>query len=260
MAYDLILSLGGSCAVANQLKTRGLRLFSLPFDWLYCTSPKTLEALSVAFKDDFSMWMLDENLVELPQEAYDKASAKFQYEDQLTGYRFIHDFRDSKEKILTDVREKYEYRIKRLYEKLTEASSIALCFDSNFGNCQEALLALRDVLLKKFGETKKIDCYWVEFQAECHCVETPVEGFFHYSFTHPKTDYIFGVHPTFEFEFMDAFQLTNKFKSEERGKGRIFYLARTHKGIKLWLWRFSRSLFSFTVTIGKRAYEIRIGR
>lgn len=32
--HDLIVSLGGNCAAALQLKRRNLRLFSLPFDYL----------------------------------------------------------------------------------------------------------------------------------------------------------------------------------------------------------------------------------
>ena len=35
VSYDLVCSLGGNCAAAFQLGFRGLRVFSLPFDWGY---------------------------------------------------------------------------------------------------------------------------------------------------------------------------------------------------------------------------------
>lgn len=33
--YDLIVSLGANCSVAHNLRFRGLRPVSLPFDWCY---------------------------------------------------------------------------------------------------------------------------------------------------------------------------------------------------------------------------------
>lgn len=41
--YDLICSLGGSCATAKQLKMAGLRREALPFDWLFHLDNRPLE-------------------------------------------------------------------------------------------------------------------------------------------------------------------------------------------------------------------------
>lgn len=37
--FDLMFSIGGSCASASQLKNRGFRFTSLPFDWLTTFNP-----------------------------------------------------------------------------------------------------------------------------------------------------------------------------------------------------------------------------
>ena len=41
--YDLIVSLGGNCMVANNLRYRNMRPFSLPFDWVYMIDEKPLK-------------------------------------------------------------------------------------------------------------------------------------------------------------------------------------------------------------------------
>lgn len=258
-SYDLILSLGGSCAVANQLKVRGLRLFSLPFDWVFCVSPDALARLADCFRDDFARWMLPENLVEVDACDRNAHAAKYQYRDTFTGYRFLHDFGEPKEACAEDVRSKYLRRIERLYEKLRAADSIALCFDAKYPGSEENLLAIRSLLLEKFGTEKTIDCYLVEFCANRH--ETICQDHLTiFRFTHPKTDYIFGPNPTFEFSFLDDFRLTGKFKSEERGKGRWFYVAHTPHGIRIWLWRTSRPIFGMKVSVGRRELDFRIGK
>lgn len=38
--YDLIVSLGGNCMVANNLRYRNMLAFSIPFDWGYMQDKK----------------------------------------------------------------------------------------------------------------------------------------------------------------------------------------------------------------------------
>ena len=159
--YDLILSLGGSCAVANQLKVRGLRPYSLPFDWVFCVSPDALARLADCFRDDFAHWLLPDNLVEVDACDRNANAAKHQYRDSFTGYRFIHDFMEPKEVCAEAVRTKYMRRIDRLYDKLRKADSIALCFDAKYSGSEENILAIRSLVLEKFGTDKEIDCYLV---------------------------------------------------------------------------------------------------
>lgn len=64
--YDLIFSLGGSCAAACQLKQRGLRPCSLPLDYtFFWHSAKPLRMLAKCLDENFSHFLLKENLEEL---------------------------------------------------------------------------------------------------------------------------------------------------------------------------------------------------
>ena len=245
--------------MANQLKVRGMRPFSLPFDWLFCVSPDTLARLADCFRDDFAAWMKPENLVDVDDHDRNPHAARYQYRDMFTGYRFIHDFVNPKEVCADSVREKYKRRIDRLYDKLRVAGSIALCFDAKYPGSETNLLAIRSLLLEKFGLDKIVDCYLVEFEADRY--ETVIQDHLMvFRFPHPKTDYIFGAQPTFEFAFLDDLQLTGRFKVEERGKGSRFYATHTPHGILVWLYRTKRPIFGMKLSLGTKELDFRIGK
>ena len=256
--YDIILSLGGSCAVANQLKCRGLRLASYPFDWIFTKEPLSLERLSECFRDGFVNWMKPENLVDIGVVERNLHAAKYQYRDTYTGFRFIHDFIEKKEKCIKQVRQKYLRRIERMYSRLRCAKRIALCFDADFKGSEVPLISIRELILEKFGADKEVDCYLVEFKAPQHEIvqNGPLTI---YRFTHSKHDYIFGNQVSFEFAYMDDFSISDMFKSEERGKGNKCYLAHTAHGMKCILFKNKKKIFSLDVGIGSRKYEFLIG-
>lgn len=256
--YDLIVSLGGSCAEANQLKVRGLRLVSYPFDWIFTKEATSLERLVDCFREDFANWMIPENLVEIDPAEYDPHAAKYQYRDSFTGYRFIHDFLKPKEKSAVEVRDKYMRRIKRMYSQFFKAQKIALCFDADFPGSSAPMKVIRELLLEKFGKDKQIDLYIVEFSADRYEIlkEGPLNVF---RFTHPKPLNVFGSHPTFEFNYMDEFVLSDLFKSEERGKGNRLYLAHTTHGMKCILFKNQSRKIAFTLVIGSRKFEFSWG-
>ena len=88
--YDAIISLGGNCAAASQLRMRGLRPYSLPFDWTSMDGPRTIEWLKSGFENGFTDFCLRENLV--PLERGGAGVAPYKYKDMLSGYSFIHHF------------------------------------------------------------------------------------------------------------------------------------------------------------------------
>ena len=111
--FDLALSLGGSCISALQLRRRGLRTCSLPFDWLFHINDNILTSLSMCFQEDFQNWLLRDNLQELVGDERG-VSPHYQYKDTYTGFRFIHDFFqpiDHKGEC-KNVKRKYNKRIK----------------------------------------------------------------------------------------------------------------------------------------------------
>lgn len=66
--YDLICSLGGNCMAASQIRQRGLRVASLPFDWTFIVNDKPLYKLAEGFKNKFKDFLLKENLQEMTDE------------------------------------------------------------------------------------------------------------------------------------------------------------------------------------------------
>ena len=90
--FDMIISLGGSCAAATQMTGRALRAYSLPFDWTFTSDYRPVEYFSEGLKDKFKNLCLKKNLEELKGSERGDERFKFQYKDNYTGYRFIHLF------------------------------------------------------------------------------------------------------------------------------------------------------------------------
>lgn len=63
--WDAVVSIGGTCQVAYQIKRLGLRAFSGPFDWLFSTEP---DMVTEVLDKDFEGWLLRENLHEEPSQ------------------------------------------------------------------------------------------------------------------------------------------------------------------------------------------------
>ena len=93
--YDLAFSLGGNCSAAHNLLERGLRPFSLPFDWLYVVDERPISYLSEGLSNRFSDLCRKENLRQLlpgSPEYAESHSDRVQYADDRTGYRFVNHF------------------------------------------------------------------------------------------------------------------------------------------------------------------------
>ena len=132
-SYDAIISLGGNCGAASQLRMRGMRPCSLPFDWTYMDSPQTIKWLARGFEDGFEDFCLRDNLETLER---DTASglAPFKYHDRASGYNFIHHFWHS---IETEAGYRITYdmlrrRADRLLRILDTSSSVLFILATNF--------------------------------------------------------------------------------------------------------------------------------
>ena len=66
--WDNVISLGGTCQVAFQLKRLELRRESMPFDWIFLTEP---EDIIRAVETDFEGWLTLDNLAELGESQTD---------------------------------------------------------------------------------------------------------------------------------------------------------------------------------------------
>lgn len=117
--FDLIFSIGGSCASASQLKYRNLRYCSLLFDWFFTRSEMPFLRLCECFKSDFKDFFLQKNLVELFGDERGKDSGgHFQCKDTYSENRAIHLFNKpaSDNSEYKRVKKILNNRIKRLYK------------------------------------------------------------------------------------------------------------------------------------------------
>ena len=118
-----IISLGGTCCIAHQLREYGLGDGYLPFDWVRINNfSNIIKLLASNFdsffnKDDF-IFIKKSNLFQVASGA-----DSFIYKNKLC--KFYHDFDKYIDKeIFETFQIKYTRRIERLYKKLTEETKI----------------------------------------------------------------------------------------------------------------------------------------
>ena len=137
--FDLVVSLGQSCQVAYQLKRRGLRSKSGPFDWFTVSIDALLSLLTTDFRD----FMLRENLV-----VVENRSGKLVVRDTLTTVRSLHDFySESKETSEIVGYEAFRLKIDRRVASFRKdiASSPSMLF-VRYGITREQSIALYSLL------------------------------------------------------------------------------------------------------------------
>ncbi len=163
--YDLICSLGGNCAAAHNLLYRGLRHYSLPFDWCYIKNDKPIEYLCEGFQNNFKDFLLKENLVPLTGEEYNNShTTNAQYKDILTGYYFVNHFTKD-----ADFDEDYEIvyakikrRLNRLLNKIVCGKNILFVLTASFYIDIEKIKNLKSVLQSSYPD-KNFDFYVMFF-------------------------------------------------------------------------------------------------
>jgi hypothetical protein len=161
--YDLICSLGGNCAAAHNLLYRGLRLFSLPFDWCYIENEKPIYKLAECFRDDFLNFCLKNNLKLLNNGVNPAHKEKIQYIDEFSEYIFPNHF----DKYIEDggyepFKLKMDRRIKRLYKNIQDGNKILFIISTNFDLDLDCVKFLKKTLNKKW-ENKKFDFLVISF-------------------------------------------------------------------------------------------------
>ena len=166
--YDLIASLGGNCAVACQMKHRGLRRVALGFDWLSMDNLRTLRYFAKAMDNGFDDLALKENLgVYLPPLRNGK-EMEYRYEDRLSGYKLLHHFHGE---IETDDGE-YERgrrtllkRIDRFMNLLGESKTALLVLETSFEFDDSEIFKLHEAIARRFPSVD-IELYVMMFSAK----------------------------------------------------------------------------------------------
>lgn len=157
--YDLIYSIGASCACAGYMKKHFLRTFSGPLDWLTNT---TLETNTNFIINDFNDFLNIEDFEYIGKNPKPEQNCD-EYKNTRTGLNFYHDFKSDIpfEESFRFVQEKYKRRISRFYEKIKSNERVLLIWFNYTGNTPaETIIEQCNAVMDKFG--KKLDFLIIE--------------------------------------------------------------------------------------------------
>ena len=176
IGYDLVCSLGGNCAVAHNLKWKGLRFYAYPFDWTYFTEINSIYKLIESFKNNFDDILLQENLRQISQNL--DHLGYIQYEDVKTNIVWPNHFKkeitDSREYL--KIKQTIDKRCKRLLSHINNADKILFLFSLSY---EVDIKPFIDFLsaLKKLWPNKNIDLKIICFKCKKEEIikEGPVE-------------------------------------------------------------------------------------
>ncbi len=115
--FDVVISLGKSCQAAYQMKRRGLRTKSGPFDWF--TVPTA--GLFTVLESDFENFMQQDNLTEV-----NNRRGYLVVRDNITKIQSLHDFHANQtiQETWPSFRDKMERRIKAFKKDLAESPNV----------------------------------------------------------------------------------------------------------------------------------------
>ena len=202
--YDLIISLGGNCMVANNLRYRNMRPFSLPFDWVYMIDKKPLKYLIEGFKDKFKNLCLFENL----EKVQGNDAHKIIYKDNYSGFYFPNHFEK-------DVIDKSEYkrfyeklkrRIDRLFNCIEKNNSILFVLACEIPFEESDILELKTTLSKLYPH-KKLDFRIMIFNANTNAEKTLDNNISIYKYARTQNLYDF-TKTNYEWAFLDNIKLS----------------------------------------------------
>lgn len=143
--WDAVISLGGTCQVAHQIKRSGMRLASYPFDWLFSTEP---EYVIKAFEDDFKDFLKYENLDEAEKTETEHKRVTDKY------YHMIHQHIFPLDEPIADsyasVKEIVDRRVRRLLS--LQGKNMSILFIRT-DLTEDQALRLGDLLHRKYGKS-----------------------------------------------------------------------------------------------------------
>ena len=175
--FDLVVSLGGNCAAAQQLCYKFFRTEAYPFDWTYFTSDEAVYQLIQGFKDDFKDYALKENFEELP--ANPSHPDRIQYKDNYAKIVWANHFYYGKDDYYC-VKEKLNRRFKRLVNSVKKSHSILFVFSVSFKIEPDSFVALMSALNNLYPDKLfKIKVCSFDAGGDCEYKNNDVEIFYY---------------------------------------------------------------------------------
>lgn len=259
--FDLMVSLGGNCSAAGQLKQRTLQTYSLPFDAFFLRDEIDIRKMLKAFANDFNGCFNKLNLRLLTGEERGNSELKYQYQDMVSGYNIIHLFHDSKDnpdeyRRCVDILNR---RLKRFYEYCETAKTICFFLTLTYEISMDLVLECYETLKERFN-TKEISLVVVNFSCERdEFIES--EHIEIRKIKRPANDYDF-YRSNIEWIWLEDFTLNQRKKIEQEHK-KENYIARMkfkEKFLILHLFNFFSTLISIKIYVFGLRLWICIGR
>ena len=225
--YDLIVSLGANCSVAHNLRFRGLRPVSLPFDWCYFVDDAPIHFWIDEVGRGFSGLLKRENLVEILPDAagYSPQHPDVrQYIDTKSGYRFVNHFHRT-------IDEPGEYEavyvtIRRRADRLVSAfeggGSFLLLLATQVDVSRNLLQRLVATLSERFGNSR-FDLRYLHFGQECDSELDLGGGFVVQDIGRRANDYDF-YKTNYEWHFLDDIRLSGRFIRNRKPRKFSFHI------------------------------------
>lgn len=241
-AFDLVCSLGGNCMAASQLQQRGLRNFSLPFDWLYMIDYEPIPNLINSFKNNFSNFILKEDFRHVPLEEmpYTAHKDRVLYQNMKTKYFFLNHF-DKKLDVDSEfekVKEKIERRIKRFLYCVNNSDKILFLLSHSFFIENQPYIDFYN-FLKEFYPNKEIYIKVVQFNSNEPSFEFD-NGKLKIIRIERKNNYYDFVKTNIEWQFLDNIECDlSKFENKNKP---ILEVKKIKKGISLSIFPFLNTL------------------
>ncbi len=126
--YDFVFSLGEACPCSETIRSLNLQNASYPFDWLYGGNIETRTNLLISGFKDF----INKEDLELVGQRKNPLPCDI-YLNKKNNIVFNHDFAidGNLDETYPQVKEKYDRRIKRLYERIDHANKILIMYIEN---------------------------------------------------------------------------------------------------------------------------------
>ena len=151
--YDCVFSLGKDCGCTMLLRAAGLQERSYPLDWLIAPH-NDFDIRILLLANNFKNFINKADFILLENKESTDTSRNV-YKNNKTGLNFYHDFpKDiSFEDAFDGVKEKYERRIKRFYEKMGGSKKVLFVwFDQYVTPTDQQITNAYVLLSRKFPE------------------------------------------------------------------------------------------------------------
>lgn len=215
--YDALISIGMNCTMATQLRARGLRHASYPFDWLNVFSLDALTTIVSLIQTRFQNFLQYENLEVNSDETIMRRTRVL---DRVLQVEFIHDFfsKTIDKQELSKVQEKYKRRIDRFYKTISTFDSICLLLAIDKPMLSQMSLVEAYEKIREVFPTGVIDIFAVVFDDEINNFET-IEcngGSLYINHVTRTRNYYDTSEKVWEFAWLDEVGLTNKFEIDRQ--------------------------------------------